>query len=58
MWALWNSHTPSVKAAAVQIGAIKQVTKLPEADDLNFSSSIYAYKLHLLSLGIKGVWVC
>ena len=44
-------YTPSVKAAEVQIGAIKQVTKLPEADDLNFSSSTYAYKASFIDSG-------
>lgn len=44
-------YTPSVKAAAVQIGTIKQVTKLPETNDLNFSSSIYAYKASFIDSG-------
>lgn len=53
IWARGIDYTPSVKAAAVQIGAIKQVTKLPEADDLNFSSSIYAYKASFIVSGNK-----
>ena len=63
IWVHGVDYTPSMKAAAVQIGAIKQVTKLPEADDLNFSSSIYAYKASFIDsgnrrcLGFVGQWL-